>query len=437
LFDVDEKRTWSDFMTGNWAWRQANVIAKDPATHGAMFVPIILSSDKMTISVATGHTEYYPLYISNGNIHNNVHRAHRNAVSLVGFLAIPKADRQYTNDPIFRKFRRQLYHKSLTQIFRSLRLGMTVPEVAQCPDGRLQRVIYGLGPYIADYPEQVMLACIVSGWCPRCGAHHNNLDAGGNARSHELTRLLMDAYNPKILWDNYGIIDDILPFTSNFPRTDIHELLSFDILHQVIKGTFKDHLVTWVEEYLNLVHTPPDAAAIMADIDRRIAAVPSFPGLRRFPDGRGFKQWTGDDSKALMKVYLPAIVGHVPAQMVQAISDFMDFCYLVRRSAITEATLDDIDKALARFHTHRAIFEEVNVRPTGFSLPHQHSLTRGAPTASAATLLAKSLETFSTFCIIYNICSSRMPVRRNEQGDDAHAHIYLNYAQVPGSKKWG
>ena len=33
-----------------------------------------------------------------------------------------------------------------------------------------------------------------------------------------------------------------------------------------------------------------------------IALAPSFPGLRRFPQGRGFKQWTGDDSKALMKV---------------------------------------------------------------------------------------------------------------------------------------
>jgi hypothetical protein len=35
-----------------------------------------------------------------------------------------------------------------------------------------------------------------------------------------------------------------------------------------------------------------------------IAAVPSFPGLRHFPEGHGFKQWTGDDSKALMKVLL-------------------------------------------------------------------------------------------------------------------------------------
>ena len=35
---------------------------------------------------------------------------------------------------------------------------------------------------------------------------------------------------------------------------------------------------------------------------RRIAAVASFAGLRRFPQGRNFKQWTRDDSKALMKV---------------------------------------------------------------------------------------------------------------------------------------
>jgi hypothetical protein len=36
----------------------------------------------------------------------------------------------------------------------------------------------------------------------------------------------------------------------------------------------------------------------------RIAVVPTFPGLRHFHEGRGFKQWTGDDSKGLMKVRL-------------------------------------------------------------------------------------------------------------------------------------
>ena len=59
------------------------------------------------------------------------------------------------------------------------------------------------------------------------------------------------------------------PFTSNFPRADIHELLSCDLLHQVIKGTFKDHLVTWVEDYLKKKHGKSAAARIMSDIDRR------------------------------------------------------------------------------------------------------------------------------------------------------------------------
>jgi Plavaka transposase len=56
-----------------------------------MFVPVILGSDKTTVSVATGHTEYYPLYAAIGNTHNGLRRAHRNALVLIAFLAIPKS----------------------------------------------------------------------------------------------------------------------------------------------------------------------------------------------------------------------------------------------------------------------------------------------------------------------------------------------------------
>jgi hypothetical protein len=56
-----------------------------------MFAPVILGSDKTTVSVATGQNEYYPLYAGIGNAQNHVRRAHRNALSLIGFLAIPKS----------------------------------------------------------------------------------------------------------------------------------------------------------------------------------------------------------------------------------------------------------------------------------------------------------------------------------------------------------
>ncbi|KIK91321.1 hypothetical protein PAXRUDRAFT_63161, partial [Paxillus rubicundulus Ve08.2h10] len=66
-------------------------IAQDLDTHGSAFVLIILRSDKMTVSVATGQNNYYPLYLFIGNVQNNVCCAHHNAVVLVVFLAITKS----------------------------------------------------------------------------------------------------------------------------------------------------------------------------------------------------------------------------------------------------------------------------------------------------------------------------------------------------------
>ncbi|KIK13876.1 hypothetical protein PISMIDRAFT_112358, partial [Pisolithus microcarpus 441] len=91
VFGEKGQCVWSDFMTGNWAWSQCSELSKDPDNHGAMFVPIILGSYKTTVSVATGNNEYYPLYISTGNVYNGMRCAHGEAVSLLWFLSIPKS----------------------------------------------------------------------------------------------------------------------------------------------------------------------------------------------------------------------------------------------------------------------------------------------------------------------------------------------------------
>jgi hypothetical protein len=44
---------------------------------------------------------------------------------------------------------------------------MTQPEVVRCPDGHFRKAIYSVGPYIADYPEQALLACVVQDWCTK------------------------------------------------------------------------------------------------------------------------------------------------------------------------------------------------------------------------------------------------------------------------------
>ena len=68
-----------------------DIIAKDLNTHGAMIVPIMLGSDKTMVLVATGNNEYWPVYLSIGNIYNNICQAHHNGLLLLGFLPIPKS----------------------------------------------------------------------------------------------------------------------------------------------------------------------------------------------------------------------------------------------------------------------------------------------------------------------------------------------------------
>ncbi|KIK20961.1 hypothetical protein PISMIDRAFT_12594 [Pisolithus microcarpus 441] len=301
---TDSTRQWQDFMSGDWAWRQADIIAQDQDCLGSTFVPIILGSDKTTVSVATGQNDYYPLYLSIRNVHNNICRAHHNGVVLIAFLAMPKTTRQYASKDKFHRFWHQLFHSSLGHILKTLKPGMAKPEVTPFRDGHYRHIIYGLGPYIADYEEQALLTCIVRNWCPRCLAYRNNLDdddALHRCRNH--AEMLIAEFALDALWNEYGIVGELVPFTNDFIRADIYELIAPNILHQIIKGAFKDHLVEWVEKYLRLTHGDSHANEILDDIDRRIAAVAPFPGLRRFPQGQHFKQWTGNDSKALMKVW--------------------------------------------------------------------------------------------------------------------------------------
>src|ERR1700761_4575746 len=123
----------------------------------------------------------------------------------------------------------------------------------------------------------------------------------------------------------------------------------------------------------------------------RISAVLPFSGLRRFPDGCDYQQWTGDDSKALMKVcapvsssqygytnhifkvFLAAIAGYIPSMKVRSITAFMDACYIARRNAINSPSLELLRESVETFHELRSVFIEAGVR-TAISLPRQHAL---------------------------------------------------------------
>lgn len=75
-----------------------------------------------------------------------------------------------------------------------------------------------------------------------------------------------------------------------------------------------------------------------------------------------------------MQVYLPAIDGYVPDEMIQTMRALLEFCYIARRNIHDTHSLNAMDDALRQFHQHREIFRTSGIRANGFNLPRQHSL---------------------------------------------------------------
>ncbi|KIN96824.1 hypothetical protein M404DRAFT_32873 [Pisolithus tinctorius Marx 270] len=224
---TNNRRRWEDFMSGAWAWNEADrIISEDPMTAGVTLIPIILGSDKTMES------------LDDDALHH--HREHADAV-------IEEFD----------------FHK---------------------------------------------------------------------------------------LWDMYGIVGNIVLFTNDFLRADIYGMLSPDILHQLIKGGFKDHLVDWVEHYLSHIHGKTQVEKVLDEIDWRITAVAPYTGLQCFPQGQHFKQWTGNDSKGLMK-QLKVMFHNMSSSLFEPFWNFVTL----------------------RFHLYHEVFRNAGVVDT-FSLPWQHAM---------------------------------------------------------------
>jgi hypothetical protein len=120
-----------------------------------------------------------------------------------------------------------------------------------------------------------------------CDADQKDLDnPAAEPRTSEKTENLLQTTSADDLWYQHGLIydfyvcltcfrDDVQlihqpqPFTADFPRANIHELLTPDLLHQAIKGAFKDHLVDWVQGYLEAQHGPSESKRVLDEIDRR------------------------------------------------------------------------------------------------------------------------------------------------------------------------
>ena len=73
------------------------------------------------------------------------------------------------------------------------------------------------------------------------------------------------------------------------------------------------------------------------------------------------------------QVYLPALQGHLPGDVLRIFSAFLEFYYTARRDVITEDDLDKLEDVISRLHSFRTVFAPIR-GAKGFSLPRQHAI---------------------------------------------------------------
>ncbi|KAJ7572033.1 hypothetical protein C8J56DRAFT_1081438 [Mycena floridula] len=351
-----EKRIIDEMWTGDW-WSEI----QKRLPEGATVAPYILSSDKTKLSVFHGDKAAWPVYLTIGNISKEVRRqASSYATILIGYLPIPKFDCFSKGDT--RKFAKyKAFHKCMKVIMKKLETAGREGVDMACGDRLVRWIFPILAAYVADYPEQCLVACCMENRCPVCKVAA--IDRGSSVPSEPREKLetaqtiaghMKKDRTVKQSFEELGLRPIFPPFWADLPHSDIFQSFTPDLLHQIHKGVFKDHLVQWVT---NLVGK--------AELDARFKAMSWHPDLRHFKNGIStVSQWTGNEHKAMEKV-----------RVITAVKAALDFIYYASFHSHTVTSLNALKKSLADFHSFKDVFIELGARKAlHFNIPKIHSI---------------------------------------------------------------
>ncbi|KAI0738856.1 hypothetical protein C8Q80DRAFT_1222176 [Daedaleopsis nitida] len=320
-----QERLYDEMWTGDWWWDLQSSLPP-----GATIAPVILSSDKTQLSRFSGDKQAWPVYLSLGNIPKGIRRQpSQHAMVLVGYIPVSKLER-------FTKGKRRslegyrLFHECMRAILKPLVHAMNNGVDLVCADGRIRRVHPIVAAYIADHPEQCLVAGCQENFCPKCTVHSSKL-------GDPLHSMLKD---PESVW-------------------------------QIIEGEVQGDKPA---EFRNLGLRLIDPFWRGADeLDRRFKAMPSHPALQHFKRGISLvSQWTGTEYKHMERVFVGAITGACPPSVLHAVRAVLDFIFYAHFEAHTDRSIALMDTAWDTFHRNKHVFKDLCVREH-FNIPKVHS----------------------------------------------------------------
>ncbi|KAG8771009.1 hypothetical protein FRC12_003914 [Ceratobasidium sp. 428] len=352
-YDTEERmnRVYGEMWSAKWWWRMQNMLG-DYAT----IVPIIISTDKTKLTVFSGNQKAWPVYLTIGNISKDIRRCpSERATLLLGYLPVSNLG-HISNERERSEARWQLFHAGLESILEPLKTFSRTGFTVMCADGGVRRVFPILAAYIADFPEQALITCVRESCCPVCWIPHNE---GGDMSVRYPLRdrcRTLDALDDH--WNGYSRTIKTLgirpthPFWADLPYVDISTCMAPDLLHQLDRGVFGDHMIKWTTILLTA-----------NEMDRRVKGMPRFQKLRHFAQGTSvISQWTGKEAKALGRTFLTIVAGHEDPKLVKAARSMSDFMARAHKHEVTDSDLAAMKEDILDFNRAKSVFVDDTVK---------------------------------------------------------------------------
>ncbi|KAK0498186.1 hypothetical protein EDD18DRAFT_1350811 [Armillaria luteobubalina] len=358
-----QNQVFNEMWTGEWWWK-----IQEQLPPGVTIAPLILSSDKTLLSQFRGNKMAWPIYLTIGNIAKDTCRQlSSHAIILLGYLPVPKFDCYTKKLHSIMKYR--LFHHCMTIMMKSI------------ADALVCFVYPIFTVYIADYPEQCLVSCCMENCCPICkvrpdcrGSHdsksfdkHDVAETLSYLKDHAAGKDVNMTYGGNVndTFKAYGLRPIYPPFWASLPHSDIFMAFTPDLLHQLHKGVFKDHLVKWCTAIIGAI-----------EVDKAFWSMPSHPGLCHFKNGiLHVSQWTRTEHKEMEKVFLVLVAVHTCNEVILAVCEVIDFIYLISLQSQMSMTLSLLHDALDHFHDHKHIFIQLEARTQDhFNIPKIHSM---------------------------------------------------------------